>query len=492
MAPSYDPSPAELDASDPLSGFRNEFWIPTALELDSENVAPNHELNDTSHSNLHDPEQATYLCGNSLGLQPKATSAYVNAQLRLWRSKGVYGHFKQTNSLIPPWVDIDEAALQPMARIVGARPSEVAIMQTLSANLHILMSSFYKPDTHRNKILIEAKSFPSDHFIVESQLKHHGVDPHDGIILLQPPSADSLCIPTEHTLKMIDSHASEIALILLPGIQFYTGQFFDIERITRHAHGHGITIGWDLAHAVGNVPLMLHEWNVDFAAWCNYKYMNSGPGSIGSLFVHSRHTDNHDMGTSNSGPQPKSEPLAKSADRSRLQGWWGSTKASRFTMDNVFDAMPGAAGFQLSNPSVLDISALLASLSTFGKTTVAELRAKSIRLTGYLEQLLFENTSKNQITDGSAGHSVQHAKLYRLITPDDPAQRGAQLSLQLGTGMLNNVMEALGREHVVVDERKPDVIRVAPAPLYNTFQDCERFARVFVKACHEAAATQGS
>ena len=406
----------------------------------------------------------------------------MTAQLDLWRSKGVYGHFKATNSLIPPWVNIDEAVQKPMARVVGALPSEVAVMQTLSANLHLLLSCFYKPTSTRYKIILEAKSFPSDHFVVESQLRHHRIEPTDGMVLLQPPSASFPCFSTGQILDTITAHASSTALILLPGIQFYTGQFFDISQITAHAHSHDIIIGWDLAHAVGNVPLSLHDWQVDFAAWCNYKYMNAGPGAIGSLFVHSRHTDVPPRLTVAGQSGLAGAETENPAQRPRLHGWWGSTKASRFTMDNVFEAMPGAAGFQLSNPSVLDISALMGSLSVFDKTSVDELRAKSVRLTKYLEDLLL---ASQQGYHGSASEG----DLYSIITPLDPAQRGAQLSIRLSPDILNAVMKELEERNVAVDERKPDVIRVAPAPLYNTFSDCKRFADVFTEACKQAEAS---
>ena len=407
----------------------------------------------------------------------------MNAQLDLWKSKGVYGHFKKlSSSLIPPWLDLDEAVQAPLARIVGASPSEVVAMQTLSANLHLLLSSFYRPTSTRYKILLEEKSFPSDHFVIESQLRHHHIDSHDGMVLLHPPSPESPCLPTEYILETIDTHAPSIAVVLLPGIQFYTGQLFDMKRITAHAHSKGILVGWDLAHAVGNVPLSLHDWNVDFAAWCNYKYMNSGPGAIGSLFVHSRHTDAvHAPQTNSESAQPK-DASSNNNRRPHLQGWWGSTKASRFTMDNKFDAIPGAAGFQVSNPSALDLSALLGSLSIFEKTTIDELRAKSVRLTAYMEALLLETPLHNKTGRQPV---TMHSLPYTIITPQDSEQRGAQLSVRLDAGVLDFVLQRLADEHVVVDERKPDVVRVAPAPLYNNFQDCWRFAQVFRQACIE-------
>lgn len=476
--------PAELDSSDPVPALRDHFWVPSPTDLEGEHICdPN--------SHIETRDECTYLCGNSLGLAPKETTNYVTDQLRLWQAKGVYGHFKKTDSRVPSWVSIDEHVQAPIARIVGALPSEVVVMQTLSANLHLLLSCFYKPTSSRYKIILEAKSFPSDHFIVESQLRHHGVDVTDGMVLLHPPSDDSPCLPTEHILREIDAHAAETALVMLPGIQFYTGQLFDIERITAHAHSKGIIIGWDLAHAAGNVPLQLHDWDVDFAAWCNYKYMNAGPGAIGSLFVHSRHTDVPKL-TVTDGEASFGNPEAeKPGPRPHLQGWWGSTKASRFTMDNRFEAIPGAAGFQLSNPSALDISALMGSLSVFEKTSMSKLRDRSLRLTGYLEALLLAPYQREDDERQNSATNATASPPYKIITPSDPTQRGAQLSIRLPPSLLEPVATALERQHIVVDERKPDVIRVAPAPLYNTFQDCKRFVDVFQRACIEAVALDG-
>ncbi|KAF2843118.1 PLP-dependent transferase [Patellaria atrata CBS 101060] len=290
------------------------------------------------------------------------------------------------------------------------------------------------------------------------------------MVLIKPPADNSPYLPTSHILSIIDEHASTTSLLLLPGIQFYTGQLFDIATITAHAHSRGITVGWDLAHAVGNVPLKLHEWAVDFAVWCNYKYMNSGPGAIGGLFVHEKHGS---VGT----PPPASESTTPSESerqpsappyRPRLSGWWGSDKQSRFAMTNAFVPIPGASGYQLSNPSAVDTTAVLASLSVFASTSIDELRKKSLRLTGYLEYLLLWDH----------GGSV-----YEIITPLKEAERGAQLSVKLKEGMLEGVMKVLEEEGVVVDERRPDVVRVAPTPLYNTFEDVWRFVDVFRMAC---------
>lgn len=285
------------------------------------------------------------------------------------------------------------------------------------------------------------------------------------MILIEPPSKDIPILPTEHILSIIDAHASETAVLLLPGIQFYTGQFFDIPRITAHAQAQGIVVGWDLAHAVGNVPLQLHDWNVDFAVWCTYKYMNCGPGAIGGCFVHERHTQvEHGSGA----------PIY----RNRLAGWWGSSKASRFAMTNVFEPIPGAAGWQVSNPSMADLTAVRASLDVFKQVGMERLRERSLRLTGYLEQLLDELAEEQNRSGGSR---------FTIITPRNPGDRGAQLSVSLKPGLLDGVLEVLEEHSVVIDERRPDVIRVAPAPLYNSFLDCFNFVEVFRIACQKAS-----
>lgn len=298
-------------------------------------------------------------------------------------------------------------------------------------------------------------------YAVESQIRHHGFDPADSMILIEPPNPSSPYLPTSHILSIIDANAAETALLLLPGIQFYSGQFFDIAKITAHAQQRGIVVGWDLAHAVGNVPLSLHEWNVDFAAWCHYKYMNAGPGAIAGLFVHSRHGK-----------------VEKDSLVPRLSGWWGSDKTTRFQMTNQFQPTPGAAGWQVSNPSAIDSTAVLASLAVFNKTSMEEIREKSAKVTGYLKGLLAPYLTSDEMQDWQ--------KLFTIITPHNPAERGAQLSLRLQPGLLDTVLEILEAEGVVVDDRKPDVIRVAPAPLYNSFEDAWTFVQVFKKALQAA------
>lgn len=307
----------QLDAADSLAHFKSKFHIPTKADLKRPTIAkPDHEpLSDES----------IYLCGNSLGLQPKSAAELIQVFLTQWRTKAVTGHFTDhSDSPLPPFLNIDDEAARLMAPIVGAQSSEVAVMGTLTANLHLLMCSFYRPAKRgegRYMILLEGKAFPSDHYAVESEIQLHGLDPKDAMVMLEPEDVTVPILNTEQILKKIDNHADELALILLPGIQFYTGQYFDIKRITDHAHSHGIIIGWDCAHAAGNVDLKLHEWDVDFAVWCTYKYLNSGPGAMGAIFVHERH-GRVDMGR----PSEKYRP--------RLTGWWGDDKSSRFQMTN--------------------------------------------------------------------------------------------------------------------------------------------------------------
>jgi kynureninase len=408
----------------------------------------------------------------------------------------VQGHFKPLEeSPLPTWLDADERAAQLIAPVVGASEAEVAVMQTLTANLHLLMSAFYRPDINgKHKIMLESKAFPSDHvspypalpihttiltpspqFAVETQLRHHGLDPSTSMITLTSPSSpEDNILTTSEILSAITSHASSTALLLLPGIQYYTGQLLDIPTITAHAHKHSIFVIWDLAHAVGNVPLHLHDWGVDAAAWCSYKYLNSGPGCIGGMFVHSRNSAVTRLIT---------DERPEEGYTNRLAGWWGNDKSTRFVMANKFHPVKGAAGFQLSNPSILDITSLSASLEVFQEAGgVGRLREKSVRLTGFLEELLLGK-------DGIV--SEQERELFRIITPADPQQRGAQLSLMLKPGLLNPVMRELEKRAVIVDERKPDVIRVAPAPLYNTFEDCVGFAEAFAEALKVARRERG-
>ncbi|EMC92704.1 hypothetical protein BAUCODRAFT_151118 [Baudoinia panamericana UAMH 10762] len=458
----------DRDANDPLSYLREKFVIPSKSSLASKSLH-----SPVPPADERDNEPSIYLCGNSLGLQPALTRAYMQQYLDTWATKGVYGHFKEVEgSNLVPWLHVDSDCVPEMAKIVGALQSEVAIMQTLTANLHLMMASFFKPTKERWKIILEGKAFPSDHYAIESHIRHHGLEPADSMVLIEPDKRDSHIISTNHILSRIDQHASETALLLLPGIQFYTGQYFDMPTITAHAQRHGIIVGWDLAHAVGNVPLHLHDWNVDFAAWCTYKYLNCGPGAIGGAFVHER----HGRVTEHPPIEPNGEP---SFDyHPRLSGWWGSSKSSRFAMTNRFHPIPGAAGFQLSNPSVADTAAVKASLDTFQLTDMKALRERSLQLTKYLEDLLDMLTTEQE--------RRFERRCFSIITPRDLAQRGAQLSLLLQPGLLDPVMESLEAAAVVVDERRPDVIRVAPAPLYNTYADVYLFVKAFRLACEDA------
>ncbi|KAJ3338175.1 hypothetical protein HDU93_009910 [Gonapodya sp. JEL0774] len=413
-----------LDRSDPIATLRNEFEIPLIKDVaDPQSEDGNNE--------------SIYLCGNSLGLLPKGTKTLLSQELDAWSRKGVHGHFDHPYKR--PWVTVDEEVVAKSCPIVGAATlSEVAIMGTLTMNIHLMMVAFYKPTTTRFKILLEEKAFPSDHFAVESQIKFHGFNPTDALVLVKPRPGAHI-ISTEDILSVIEEHGESIALVLWPGIQYYTGQLFDMATIAKAAHAKGSFVGFDLAHAVGNVILKLHEWEADFACWCTYKYLNSGPGGIGGLFVH--------------------EKYATDTERSRFAGWWGHDKSSRFEMDTKFLPLPGAAGYQQSNPNVLATTALLGSLNVFEKTSMEQLREKSELLTGYLTTLLL---------DGLGGAD------FVIITPEDPTQRGSQLSLLFRTNV-GPIFERLLKKGVVCDKREPNVIRVAPAPLYNNFMDVWRF-----------------
>ncbi|KAI1316521.1 Kynureninase (L-kynurenine hydrolase) [Mortierella claussenii] len=414
---------AYMDEHDPLKDLRSEFVIPTRGE-----IAPGAD---------HPDESCIYLCGNSLGLLPKAVARYVNEELQVWGEGAVNSHFKHRFGR--PWVRIEETVQEQSARVVGAKKEEVAIMNTLTSNLHTLFAAFYTPTPDRHKVLIEAKAFPSDHYAIESQIRWHKLNPETSLICQEPREGESL-LRTEDILETIEKHGHEIAVVAFSGVQFYTGQYFEMEKITKAAQAKGCIVGWDLAHAVGNVPVQLHDWNVDFACWCSYKYLNSGPGGIAGIFVHERH--------------------AKDFARNRLAGWWGHDKVTRFEMVNEFKPIAGAAGFQHSNPSVLTTSALLGSLSVFEKTTMQEMRAKSLLLTGYLHHLLTTHFP---------------TEVLEIITPQDPDQRGCQLSLVFKRGKMMEIFEGLAAKAIIGDERKPDVIRVAPTPLYTRFEDVRQF-----------------
>ncbi|RKL00443.1 Kynureninase 1 [Fusarium oxysporum] len=454
-----------LDSQDKLSHLRDEFVLPTKKSL-KKKALDGSLLNGTNgHSNGHtnghtngsadDDQQCLYFVGNSLGAQPKAVREYLNAQLETWASIGVNGHFSALgNSPLPAWQDLAEDCAIKSADLVGASPHEIVIMNTLTANLHLLMASFYKPNEKRHKVILEWKPFPSDHYAIESQVVWHGLDPEKSMVKIHP-NEDHI-ITTDLILSTIDEHAEDTALLLLPGIQYYSGQLFDIPRITAYAQAKGIVVGWDLAHAAGNVELKLHDWNVDFACWCTYKYINAGPGSIAGAYVHERH-----------GKVELNDATGKATYRPRLMGWYGGDKSVRFNMDNNFIPTSGAGGFQLSNPSAIDLASLSGALSVFNKTTMHDLRSKALVLTAYAEYLL------DQILAESSD-----AELFRIITPRDPLQRGTQLSVLLKDGLLDNVSAALEENAVICDKRKPGVIRVAPVPLYTRFEDVWKFMQI--------------
>lgn len=412
---------AAEDAADPLRKFRAEFHVPVR----------------------ENGEEAIYFAGNSLGLLPKRTRGYVAEELDAWARLGVEAHFSGPH----PWMPYHELLTEPAARIVGARPSEVVTMNSLTVNLHLMLTTFYRPTRERFRILIEDRAFPSDDYAIESHVAARGFDPAAAILRLRP--RQGAVFSTTEIAETLEREGESIALVMFPGVQFYSGQAFDVAEITRLGHAKGCVVGFDLAHAAGNVELRLHDWNVDFAVWCTYKYLNSGPGSVGGCFVHERH-----------GREP---------GLPRLAGWWGHDKETRFRMLPGFRPIPGAEGWQLSNPPILSLAAIRASLEIFEAAGgMAPLRAKSVRLTGYLEWLL-----RREIGDA-----------VEIFTPADPAARGCQLSLRVrsGGGSGRRVFEKLHASGVVCDWRDPDVIRVAPTPLYNRYEEVRRSVEILREA----------
>lgn len=419
--PAFQPTSAAataLDASDPLAAYRHQFHLPQA----------------------RDGTPYLYLCGQSLGLQPKTVRAAVEQELDDWASLGVEGHFHAKH----PWLPYHEHLAAQTARLVGATPLEVVVMNTLTVNLHLMLVSFYRPTPERYKVLIEASAFPSDRYAIASHLRWHGVEPRTAL-LEWTPRADTGILDLADLNALLERDRQTIALILLGGVNYYSGQALDMRRITQAGQDQGCVVGFDLAHAAGNIPLQLHAWEVDFAVWCSYKYLNAGPGSLAGCFVHERH--------------------AQRPELPRLAGWWGHNKATRFQMPPEFDPIPGAEGWQVSNPPILPLAALRASMQIFDDVGMARLRAKSALLTGYLEYLLDHQVS-DQVT---------------ILTPRDPQQRGAQLSLRVKQ-QGRTVYASLGQAHVLCDWREPDVIRVAPVPLYNSFMDIYRFVDI-LRAC---------
>lgn len=402
-------------------------------------------------------DKVNYLCGNSLGLMPKSTREFINKELDAWSARGVEAHFR--NEITTDWVDVDLPLIPKISKIVGALESEVAVMGTLTMDLNSLLISFYQPDiaSGRTKILFERGAFPSDYYAMYNLARLKGLDPKETLLQIEPLEGE-FTLRTEEILKVLEDRGNEIALVCFSGIQYYTGQLFDIEKITQKGHEMGCTVGWDLAHAAGNINLKLHDWNVDFAAWCSYKYLNAGPGGIGGIFVHERLSKGDDI-----------------KGRPRLAGWWGNEANNRFKMEEKFRPIESALGFRQSNPSVLDVASLNSSLDVFeAYGGIEKLREKSIALTGFLEKLLLKSEYYGKSSDKPS---------FEIITPTNPLERGAQLSLLFHPeNCMEKVMEYLHSHGTVCDERRPNVIRVAPTPLYNTFEDCVIFVKLLDKA----------
>lgn len=408
----------EMDASDPLGRYRERFYIPES----------------------RDGEDCVYFCGHSLGLQPKTVQGYVEQELEDWSRLGVEAHFHGKN----PWMPYHRLLTEQTARLVGAKPLEVVVMNSLTVNLHLMMVSFYRPTPRRHKILIEESAFPSDQYAVKSQIQYHGFDPASSLTELKPREGERV-LRDEDIVELIQRDGDSIALIMLGGVNYSSGQFFDLESVARAGHAKGCVVGFDLAHASGNVPLRLHQCNIDFAVWCTYKYLNGGPGCIAGCFVHERHAQNTDL--------------------PRFAGWWGHEQETRFQMGPEFHPMAGAEGWQLSNPPILSLAALRASMEIFDEAGMPALREKSLALTGYLEFLLDQKQS-----DKSS-----------IITPREPKRRGAQLSICVPSKG-RAICECLAEQGVLCDWREPDILRVAPVPLYNTFADVHAFVQRFAEA----------
>ena len=405
----------EQDQNDPLHHFRDKFYFPQV-----------------------DKQDAIYFCGNSLGLQPKSAQMYIDNEMYKWANLAVEGHFKGEE----PWFNYHELLAAGAARVVGAKESEVVIMNQLTVNLHLMLVSFYRPEGKRFKIITEAGAFPSDQYALETQTRFHGFTPDEAVVELYPREGEHT-LRTEDILQAIKDNAEELALVMMGGINYYTGQVFDMEAITKTGHEAGAIVGFDLAHAAGNIPVKLHDWDVDFAVWCTYKYLNSGPGGTSGVFVHERHANNPDL--------------------PRFAGWWGHDASSRFQMKKGFIPMQGAAGWQLSNAQILPLAVHRASLEIFDEAGMENMRAKSEKLTGYLEYL---------INDVHVGKDV-----LEMITPIDPKARGCQISIlvkQKARELFNKLMEA----GIIVDYREPNVIRVAPTPLYNSFVEVFLFSEI--------------
>jgi kynureninase len=409
------------DASDPLAGFADEFHHP----CDSAG------------------RRVLYFGGHSLGLQPKAAAGLIEQELADWRRLGVLGHHDAAR----PWIPYHERAAPGLAELAGAAPGEVVAMNSLTVNLHLMMVSFFRPAANRSKVLIESSAFPSDRYAVVSQLEFHGLDAAQNLIEMQPRSGERT-LRTEDLIERIEREGSRLALVLLPGVQYLTGQSLDLQPLIAAAHRAGAVAGLDLAHAMGNTPLRLHDWNADFAVWCSYKYLNAGPGAVGGCFVHERHARNFTL--------------------PRFAGWWGHNKADRFLYDPKFDPIEGAQGWQISNPPILSTAPLLASLEIFQRAGMPALHRKSMALTGFMQALIEQRL----------GNRVE------IITPGDPQQRGCQLSLRIArpAAEAKRSLEKLTEAGVVGDWREPDVLRLAPIPLYNSFADVDAAVDILARA----------
>ena len=412
----------KLDKEDPLKAYRNLFFIPKEKG-----------------------KEFIYLCGNSLGLQPKTVEKELKSELEDWKNLGVEGHLHGKR----PWLYYHHFFSKSVSKLVGAREDEVVVMNQLSVNLNLMLISFYRPQGKRNKILIEANEFPSDYYAIEQQIKLHGLDPANCIIEVMPRTGE-VNLHTEDILQKIEQYKNELALVMFSAVNYYTGQLFEAKKISAACNEHGIPFGLDLAHAIGNVELKLHEWGVDFATWCSYKYLNSGPGGVSGVFVARKH--------------------ANSFSLPRLAGWWGNDEKTRFQMPKNFVPQSGAAGWQISNAPVLSMAAHKASLEIFDRIGMNALRKKSELLTGYLEFLLSSNLKSE----------TRNLK-FRIITPTDKRHRGCQLSIQtISNG--KKLFEKITKAGVIADWREPDVIRVAPVPLYNKFEEVWRFAELLKNA----------
>lgn len=413
MTPDYK----TLDSTDELAGFRSQFHFPV----------------DAKKQPVH------YFCGNSLGLQPIAAQEAIRQEMEDWKHFGVEGHFHAKH----PWFSYHNMFPDLVAPLVGAKPIEVVVMNTLTVNLHLMLTSFYRPTPSRHTIIMAGQDFPSDRYAIESQIRLNGYDPSQAMVEIQPVPGTHL-LTTEQILEAIRVHADSVALVMFSGVHFLTGQYFDIERISKAAREAGACIGLDLAHAIGNVELKLHDWDIDFAVWCSYKYLNSGPGGVGGTFVHERHAERDDL--------------------PRLAGWWGNKESTRFEMERDFSAMPGASGWQLSNAQVLSMAVHKSSLEVFAEAGMNRISTKRDNLTAYTETVIDE--------------ALKHTESARIVTPRDKRFRGAQLSVAFDkNGRL--IYDDLIAAGMIVDWRMSNVIRIAPAPLYNSFADVAAFGDVF-------------